>query len=132
MNTRPFGWHDLACDDVARAAEFYSAAFDWRCRAAQANGGVYHRLSAGGRDVASLYRIGAPARERGQRPHWTSYICVESVDAALARAVAAGGTVLVRPFDVVDPGAGRIARIALVADPQGAAFGLWEGATAAA
>lgn len=127
MEPIPFGWHDLACDDVARAADFYAATFGWQCRAARANGGVYHRLSTGGRDVASLYRISAPANANRLRPHWTSYICVSSVDESAATAVRVGGTVLVRPFNIVDDSKAPVARIALIADPQGATFGLWEG-----
>ena len=87
---------------------------------------VFHRLLSDGREIASLYRIGETARARGMRPHWTSYIHVPSVDAAAARAELAGGTVLVRPFDIGAPGVRRITRIALIADPDGAVFGLWD------
>lgn len=128
METGRFVWHDLASEDVERAADFYAAAFGWQCRTAQANGGVYLRLSVGGRDVASLYRIGERARERGMRAHWTPYVAVRSIDAAAAQTVSAGGTVLVRPFEVVEPGACVVARIAMIADPDGAIFGLWEAA----
>lgn len=121
-----FVWQDLASDDVDRAAAFYAAMFGWQCRTAQANGGVFHRLSLEGRDIASLYRIGEAARMRGMRPHWTSYISVPSVDEAAARAEANGGAVLVQPLDIGAPGALRLARIALIGDPDGAVLGLWE------
>lgn len=125
MEPGAFVWHDLACDDVERAADFYGAMFGWQCRAAKANGGVFHRLSLEGRDIASLYRIGRSAGMRGVRPHWTSYVRVASVDAAAARAEAIGGRLLVRPFDI-GAEARHIARIALSADPDGAVIGLWE------
>lgn len=126
METGSFVWQDLASDDVERAANFYAAMFGWQCREAQANGGVFHRLSLDGRDIASIYRIGEAARMRGMRPHWTSYISVPSVDEAAARAEANGGSVLVQPLDIGAPGAHRLARIALIGDPDGAVLGLWE------
>ncbi len=127
MEPGTFVWQDLASDDVERAAAFYAAMFGWQSRTARANGGVFHRLSLGGRDIASLYRIGEAARMRGMRPHWTSYICVPSVDEAAARAAANGGAVLVRPLDIGAPGVHRHARIALIGDPDRAVLGLWEG-----
>lgn len=126
MEPGTFVWQDLASDDIERAAAFYAAMFGWQCRAAQANGGVFHRLSLDGRDVASLYRIGEAARMRGMRPHWTSYVCVPSVDEAAARAEANGGAVLVRPLDIGAPGARRLVRFALIGDPDRAVLGLWE------
>ena len=123
-----FRWHDLATKDVDRSAAFYGAAFGWQCRVAHANGGTFHRLSLDGRDVGSLYRIDAAARERGLRAHWTSYVAVRSVEATAARATAAGGHVLVRPFSIVEPGGAEIARIALLSDGNGAQFGIWEDA----
>jgi predicted enzyme related to lactoylglutathione lyase len=126
MTIGTFGWFDLSTDDVGRAADFYAALFGWQCRTDQANGGVYHRLSSDGRDVASLYQIDGRARARGMRAHWTPYVAVASVDASVARVTSADGTVLVRPFDVTHASSGRIARISLVADPGGAVLGLWE------
>ena len=43
----------------------------------------------------------------------------DDVDAAVKRATAAGGTVLISPFDV-----GKIARMAVIADPEGVPVGL--------
>ena len=126
MKSGTFVWHDLATDDVERAAGFYAAMFGWRCRAVRANGGVFHSLSSDGQEIASLYRIGEPAHARRMRPHWTSYVSVPSVDAAAACAEAAGGTVLVQPLDIGAPDARRIARLALIGDPDGAVVGLWE------
>ena len=56
--------------------------------------------------------------EWGEIPaHWSLYVQVEDVDAAVARAQTLGGTVCVPAFDA--PGVGRIARID---DPAGAGF----------
>ena len=52
---------------------------------------------------------------------WTSYVLVEDADATAAAAEAAGGTVSMPPMDVMDQG-----RMAMLADPTGAAVGLWQ------
>ncbi|GIU90880.1 MAG: hypothetical protein KatS3mg010_1979 [Acidimicrobiia bacterium] len=71
-----------------------------------------------GGDVAAIGSSddGAPAR-----PAWNTYIWVDSADEAAARARVAGGGVLLEPFDVMDAG-----RMAVLADPEGAAFSVWQ------
>jgi len=54
-------------------------------------------------------------------PAWTTYVRVEDADAATRRATAAGARVLVEPFDVGPPG-----RLAVIEDPVGAAFAVWQ------
>jgi uncharacterized protein len=54
-------------------------------------------------------------------PAWGTYIWVESADDTVARATDAGGSVIVEPFDLLDA-----ARTAVVADPAGAVFGVWQ------
>jgi predicted enzyme related to lactoylglutathione lyase len=49
-----------------------------------------------------------------------TYVWVDSADDAAAKARAAGGRVLTEPFDALDGG-----RIAILADPAGAAIGVW-------
>ena len=52
---------------------------------------------------------------------WNTYIWVDDVDASVATVREAGGTVVTEPFDVMDAG-----RMAVVADPEGAPFCLWQ------
>ena len=54
-------------------------------------------------------------------PHWLPYFTVPSCDGAVARVQELGGEALAGPFDVPQ------GRIAVVRDPQGAVFGLFEG-----
>jgi predicted enzyme related to lactoylglutathione lyase len=126
MSTVPglhaFCWLDLAATDATEARAFYAAAFGWDFVEQPANGGVFTRCRAGGRDVASLYALRRAERERGVPSHWTPYLCVADVDAAARRVADCGGRVLVRPFAV-----DGMARIALVADAVGALVGLWQG-----
>ena len=53
---------------------------------------------------------------------WFGYVAVASVDASTAAVTAQGGQVYFQPTDI--PGVGRFA---VVADPQGAAFALFQG-----
>jgi len=116
-----FCWLDLAATDASRAIGFYAGLFGWSAHPTAANGGTFVRLARDGQDVGSLYQMGANARDAGFASHWTPYVRVEDAQAACDRAVALGGTVAVPPFEVE-----AIARIALVVDPGGASFGLWE------
>ena len=68
-----------------------------------------------------MYRMSQREREHGVPSHWTPYVCVRDIDATADRVEAAGGAVLVQPFDVEG-----VARIALVTDSIGSIMGLWE------
>jgi predicted enzyme related to lactoylglutathione lyase len=54
-------------------------------------------------------------------PMWNTYFWVDSADEVGSRVRDAGGDVLVNPFDFRDA-----CRMAVFADPEGAAFGAWE------
>lgn len=54
----------------------------------------------------------------GIPPHWMGYFTVDDTDAAIERAVAAGGKVMVPAFDMA------YGRMAVIADPMGAAFSI--------
>jgi hypothetical protein len=103
-------WVDTWQDDANAAAAFYTGLFGW-----EAARGEYSLFQLRGRDVAGL---GSPLQGE---PAWTTYVWVESVDETAAKARAAGGTIVVEPFDSLDGG-----RMAVIADPGGAVFAAWE------
>jgi predicted enzyme related to lactoylglutathione lyase len=113
-------WLDTAQPDPEAAAAFYGGLFGWDFTD-RTPAGATGRLLVGqvrGRDVAGV--ASAPAADGGP-PAWTTYVAVEDADEAAARAVAAGGTVLLGPADVADAG-----RVAVLADLEGAVVGAWE------
>ncbi len=116
-----FCWVDLAATDAAAAQQFYAAAFGWTFRDQPVLGGHFTRCQLEGRDIASLYPLRAAQRAQGVPSHWTPYLAVDSIDAALQRVAACGGRQIVAPLEV--PG---IARIALIEDAVGALVGLWQ------
>ena len=62
-----------------------------------------------------------PPPMAGIPPHWLVYFGAEDIDAALATVTELGGTVQTGPIDI------GIAKIGVVADPQGAMFALYDG-----
>jgi uncharacterized protein len=114
-----FCWIDLGTPDQDAAGEFYGALFGWRQQEDE------NAEQTGGYRVATLrdQAIGGVMKlmEEGQPPAWSSYVCVEDLDATVARAREAGGNVMFEPMDVLDYG-----RMAFIVDPTGAALGLWQ------
>jgi uncharacterized protein len=107
---------------VAGATTFYSALFGWEPDERPVGDGItYTMMRLDGRDVCGLSRMSDAMAASGAPPSWTSYVSVESADAAAARAESLGGTAMAPAFDVLDAG-----RMALLRDPQGAVFAVWE------
>jgi uncharacterized protein len=111
-------WVDVAEPDPAAAARFYGELFGWDLddRMPPDAPGSYFMATLDGRQVAA---VGSQAAE-GAPAAWQTYVWVENADDAATMVEAAGGSVLVPPFDVVDAG-----RMAVCADPAGAPFSLW-------
>jgi predicted enzyme related to lactoylglutathione lyase len=117
-----FSWIDLAATDREAANAFYSELLGLGSVDAPAGPDmVYTMLTLSGKPVAAVYEITEEQRGRGMRPHWDSYVTVESVDEVVEKVRALGGTVLQEAFDVFDAG-----RMSVIKDPTGAALALWE------
>jgi len=111
-----FCWAELATNDTAAAKEFYSQMFGWTPVDMPMPEGVYTLFQYEGNDAAAVYAA------RPEIPvHWGVYFSVESADDSAAKIGPAGGRVIAGPFDAHDVG-----RMAVVQDPQGATFSLWQ------
>ncbi len=118
-----FCWIELATSDQNAAKSFYTALFGWTVRDVPIgpddrstvcwNSGVASP-PAHSRSVPSESAAGVP-------PHWHLYVAVPSADEAAKKAADLGGKVVEAPFDVMDSG-----RAALIQDPTGAFFSVWE------
>jgi uncharacterized protein len=116
-----FCWVDLGTTDPDGAKRFYGELFGWEMEDFPGgDGGTYTVLRVDGKDVGGLYEQPEEQREQGVPPNWASYVSVEDVDESAARAGELGGTVLAEPFDVEG------GRTAVIQDPQGATFALWQ------
>jgi predicted enzyme related to lactoylglutathione lyase len=113
-------WADTSQPDPDAARNFYAGLFGWEFEDVMPEGsdGSYFVGRIRGGDVAAIGSVpeGAPAM-----PMWNTYVWVDSADDAAAKVREAGGAVMTEPFDVLDAG-----RMAVCADPEGAAFCLWE------
>ncbi|MFE7214454.1 VOC family protein [Streptomyces sp. NPDC001698] len=110
-------WVSLTSHDLQATEEFYQAVLGWEWRPARL--GDHFRIAlAEGAPVAG---IGAVATMWQMAVAWTPYFAVPSADQAVARVQERGGTAAVGPISF-PPG-----RAALLADRDGATFGIWEG-----
>ena len=117
-----FSWADLNTTDQEAAKAFYSGLFGWEITDMPAGEGVNYAMGAiDGKWVAAISPQPQQQREAGVPPAWNSYITVENVDETAARARDLGATLHAEPFDVLQAG-----RMAVVQDPQGAWFLLWQ------
>lgn len=114
-----FVWNELATTDPKAAAAFYGAVVGWEVQEfPMPDGGTYYVFRDGEANRGGLMAL-ADMQGTAMPPFWMGYIGVDDVDQACDRATAAGGTILMPPFDI--PGVGRIATIR---DPQGAMISL--------
>jgi len=112
-------WHELLTGDPEAAAGFYAQAFGWTVARRGVGSRAYRLAQRDGRPVAGLVRIDDRPDGRTPPARWIGLMSVPDVDAAVARATQAGGSVLAGPG--VQLGRGRVA---LLSDPEGAAFGV--------
>jgi predicted enzyme related to lactoylglutathione lyase len=116
-------WIELDVTDLERAKDFYGALFGWEYRAGAPGAGRYTLCLLRGRPVAGLMPVAEPAAPASSSVGlWRVYLATDDCDGTAKRVTDAGGTVFQSPQDVGDRG-----RAALVTDPGGAEFGLWEG-----
>jgi hypothetical protein len=107
-----FTWNELSTADIAKARDFYTSVFGWGLEGDPGN------------DQAAIFTVdgtvvcGAHAAGEGEFPAWSVWFSVEDCDASAELITKLGGSVIVPPNDM-DFGRG-----AVVADPQGAVFGI--------
>lgn len=116
-----FVWIELETNDPAGAKKFYSSLVGWGA-APSPTGGDYEMWSMGGNPQGGLMKLPPELEKRGVPVHWMGYIGVENVDQTAAKAKELGGSVKHEPTDIPNMG-----RFAVLADPQGAVFGVFQG-----
>jgi predicted enzyme related to lactoylglutathione lyase len=110
-------WVSLTSRDMEATQRFYGAVLGWEWRRGSL-GDHFRTALVNGVPVAG---IAAVASVWQMAVAWTPYFAVASADVAASRARERGGTVAVGPISL-PPG-----RAALLADRDGATFGVWEG-----
>jgi predicted enzyme related to lactoylglutathione lyase len=120
QNPRPgdgaIHWVELHSTDIDADIEWLTNAFGLTAGAMDMpNGGSYYMLGDEETSVGGAMQTMNP----GAPSHWLVWISVADVDACLGRVKSQGGQIFNDPMDM--PGVGRMA---VVADNQGAAFGV--------
>ncbi|MFE6286392.1 VOC family protein [Streptomyces sp. NPDC057877] len=110
-------WVSLTSRDLKATEDFYGAVLGWTWR--QARLGERFRVALA--DGAPVAGIAAMAGMWQMAVAWTPYFAVTSADVAVARVQERGGTTAVGPISF------QLGRGALLADRDGATFGIWEG-----
>lgn len=128
FNPGQFSWVDLLSRDAAASARFYGALFGWSFEAAPPPEGAppdapsgYGMFASGGKTVAGMGEMDAETKASGRPQMWNSYVTVNDLPAALARAEELGGGVIMPPHEIAPAGA-----MAIISGPEGEALSLWK------
>jgi predicted enzyme related to lactoylglutathione lyase len=111
-------WADLTVPSLDEARAFYGPLLGWEFEGGGPETGGYTVATVGGRRVAGL---GEAPEGQAAEPQWCVYLATDDINASVARAGAAGADVVVGATSIP-----RMATMAIVADPTGALFGLWQ------
>jgi predicted enzyme related to lactoylglutathione lyase len=111
-------WADLSTTDVKRASDFYSALFGWQIAPGENDKSGYLHIKNGEHFIGGI----PPAEysQPGVPPHWLSYFWVDDVDASAVKAKGLGANLYLDPMTIENVG-----RMAVIGDPQGAAFAIF-------
>lgn len=116
-------WNELISTDLDRAGRFYSGLFGWKLESAPMPGMEYTIIKKGDQQVGGM--MAQPQEMAGAPSLWNAYFAVADCDGTVAKAIALGGRPVVPAMDIPEVG-----RIAMLADPQGAAFSVLKPAQA--
>jgi len=112
-------WGDLSTPDQDAAAAFYRKVFGWEIAPGEHDDSGYLHIRNGEQFIGGI----PPAAHRNPNapPHWLLYFYVVDCDASAAQAKELGAALHMGPMTIENVG-----RMAIVADPQGAVFALFQ------
>jgi uncharacterized protein len=113
-----FIWYELMTTDHKAAEAFYGPLVGWTFSSDDA----YRHIEASEGHVGGMLQLTDDMTAHGAQPAWVGYILVDDVDKMVASITDGGGQVHMPARDMDGVG-----RMAMVADPQGAAFYVMKG-----
>lgn len=114
----PFVHIELNTTDVDKAKEFYGELFDWKMEdVPMGDFGMYTMIGVGKGTGGGIMKHPMP----GAPSMWLSYVAVDDIKAATAKAKALGAS-LVRDVTEVS----NMGWLSIIIDPTGAPLGLWQ------
>lgn len=114
-------WTELTTSDTKAAETFYTQLFGWSAKHAAAGAPMeYTEFSVDG--TPSIGMMAKPPQMPAHIPsYWMPYFQVTDADASASKVKELGGNVMVGPQDIPNTG-----RFAIVTDPQGAMFAVFQ------
>src|SRR5215217_215599 len=113
----PFVHVELNTTDVNKAKDFYGKLFDWQLEDMPMPDMTYTMVKVGTGTGGGIMKHPMP----GAPSFWLSYVAVDDIKTATAKAKSLGATMIVENKEV--PGAGWLS---IFTDPTGATLGLWQ------
>ena len=118
-------WYELLTNDAAASTAFYGEVIGWKVqppRPGDERG--YRMIDTASSHIGGMMQLTEQMRSNGAKPTWLFYVGVDDVDATVKKVEAAGGTILMKAFDIPNVG-----RLAMIADPQGIPLYIMRGAS---
>lgn len=109
-----FVWFEYVGGDTQKAKGFFGELFGWTTQSVPMPQGAYEMIASGGRTIGGY----APAKEA---PRWLAHLSTHDASATSAQVAKLGGKIQQPAFKV-----GEVGTLAIVTDPHGAAFALWQ------
>ncbi|HXV61401.1 MAG TPA: VOC family protein [Vicinamibacteria bacterium] len=113
----PFVHVELHTKDPEKAKKFYTGLLSWKLEDMPMGENTYTMIQVGEGTGGGIMKNPAP----GAPSHWLAYILVDDLAASTKQAEKLGGKVVQPITEVPEMGA-----FSVIADPDGAVFGLWE------
>ena len=116
--TGKFVWFEYVSKDVKKAQGFFGELFGWTTKDVPMPQGAYTMIAAADKTIGGYLPTpeGAPPGA-----HWVSHLQVTDAKATAGKVKSLGGKIAKEAFKVGDFGT-----MAIVLDPHGAAFALWQ------
>lgn len=117
-------WVELKTTNTDQAGEFYQKVLPVETGPMAGGSIPYTIVKVGGVEVAGMMNISDMGPEVAEvPPNWSIYFGTSDADGTVEKAKSLGGTVVVPPMDIPN-----IGRFAVLQDPQGAVFEVFQSA----
>ncbi len=113
-------WFELLTSDTKGGQGFYTSLLGWGTQNWENEMGPYTMFVNGEVPLGGVMVLPPEAAAAGVPPNWLAYVGVPDVDATASRVESLKGKVIHAPMDIPTVG-----RIAILANPQGAAFAVF-------
>ena len=113
------GWTELITRDKAASVDFYTQLFGWTTESMEMPGGDSYTMFKMGEEMVGGC-VTPPADAQEAPCMWMSYVNVDDLDTAVAKAKNLGAKICKERVDI------PMGSFAIITDPQGATFAFWQ------